>query len=453
VNIDKKWVAVTFVTVVVLVSGAYLLGTQQARVITEEGRQPPAETESSSSPPAAASRLSGPAQATRDPHAGQPETHQLTGRAGPLLADARMAQGHPSTPHTVAEPQPKVTRSDVQYTHFRVGNRNIKAIVPDGNLMWVGTSGGVIRYDTSTDDYRLFDVRSGLLSNGVFHLSKLDGKLAVGTYGGGLSMLDPATGTWENFNIQHGLADSFVYDVLKTASGDIWIATWSGANRVRGARLDDRSSWELYTVENTGGGLPNDWVYGLAEDRDGTVWMATEGGLARFSNGQWQNWNHEDGLGAAYDQVRDQIEFTRDPAKFSSHHARQKAEQGLGQVDIAYNPNYIVALLVGEDGVVWCGTWGGGLARFDGKDWRNYTVSDGLPANHVFMLTRGENGSIWVGTSKGLARLRDGAFEVFTTADGLFADYVFSMARDEQGTFWIGSFGGVARINGMVPKS
>jgi len=181
--------------------------------------------------------------------------------------------------------------------------------------------------------------------------------------------------------------------------------------------------------------------------------MATEGGLARFSNGQWQNWNHERGLGAPYEQVREQIEFNLDPAKVSNHHARQKAEQGLGQVDVAYNPNYIVALMVGEDGVIWCGTWGGGLARFDGKGWRNYTVSDGLPANHVFMPNRGRGGSIWVGTSKGLARLRNDAFEVFTTADGLFADYVFSMARDEQGTFWVGSFGGVARINGMVPKS
>jgi len=132
-----------------------------------------------------------------------------------------------------------------------LGAANAEVLPPSKNT-GVGTSGGVIRYDTSTDDYRLFDVRSGLLSNGVFHLSKLDDKLAVGTYGGGLSLLDPATGTWENFNIQHGLADSFVYDVLKTASGDIWIATWSGANRVRGARLDDRSSWELYTVENTG---------------------------------------------------------------------------------------------------------------------------------------------------------------------------------------------------------
>jgi ligand-binding sensor domain-containing protein len=326
-------------------------------------------------------------------------------------------------------------------------------MLSDGNLIWVGTSGGVIRYDTISEEHRLFDVRSGLLSNGVFHLNKLDGKLAVGTYGGGLSLLNPDTQSWENFNIQHGLADPFVYDTLEASNGDLWIATWSGANRVRGGRLDDRSSWDLFTVDNTSGGLPNDWVYGLAEGKDGVIWFATEGGLARFRNGSWDNWNHKDGLGAPFDQVKDQIEFTHDPGKLSSHHARQKAEQGLGDVDIAYNPNYIVSLLVTADGVVWSGTWGGGLVRFDGETWRNYTVADGLPANHVFMLKPGQDGTIWVGTSKGLARFRSGEFETFTTADGLFADYVFSMATDQQGALWVGSFGGAARILGILPKS
>ena len=55
---------------------------------------------------------------------------------------------------------------DAKFTHFRVGERNVKRIFPDGDHIWVGTSGGVIRYNTKTDDYRLFDVRSGLLANG-----------------------------------------------------------------------------------------------------------------------------------------------------------------------------------------------------------------------------------------------------------------------------------------------
>jgi ligand-binding sensor domain-containing protein len=421
-NIDLRWLVIAVVAVAALVAGAYTLGLKQS------GRQPVAAVSTSG-------------------NGGAPPLPAQAPVAAPLPAE------HPPMP-TGQPPMPgadKVaSRSGVSFTHFRVGNRNIKAMLADGPIMWVGTSAGVIRYDTTTDQYRLFDVRSGLLSNGVFHLSKLDDRLVVGTYGGGLSLLDPATESWTNLNIQHGLGDAFVYDFLRLANGDIWIATWSGANRVRAGDLENRESWDLFTVENTAGGLPNDWVYGLAEGKQGEVWMATEGGLARFKDSQWRHWTHADGLGAPYEMVRDEIQYMRDPAKESSHHARQKVEQGLGNVDVAYNPNYIVSLLVADDGSVWCGTWGGGLAHFDGERWRNYTMADGLPGDHVFMLSRGKGGTMWVGTSRGLARRVGNTFETFTTADGLFADNVFSMATDEQGRVWVGSFGGVARISGLV---
>ena len=175
--------------------------------------------------------------------------------------------------------------------------------------------------------------------------------------------------------------------------------------------------------------------------------MATEGGLAHFKGGTWRNWKHDDGLGAPYEKVRDQIQFERDPAKESSHHARQKVEMGLGDVDVAYNPNYIVSLYEDEQGIVWTGTWGGGLARFDGSQWRNFTMADGLPANHVFLLAPAENGEMWVGTSGGLARFDGERFiEVLTTHQGLYANNVFSLARGEDGSLWVGSYGGVARI-------
>ncbi len=335
---------------------------------------------------------------------------------------------------------------DGRFTQFRVGNRNVKAMYADGDLMWIGTSGGVVRYEVKTDNYRLFDNKSGLLSNGVFYVGRVQGRLTVGTYGGGFSLYNEEQNIWDNYNIQHGLGDAFVYDILETANGDVWVATWSGVNRVRGGDFDDRKKWDLYTVANTNSGLPNDWVYGLSEGADGEVWLATEGGLARFKQGQWTNWSHDDGLGAPYDLVKDDNTFGNDPAKVSSHHARQKQEQGLQYVNTAYNPNYIVALLYAQDGSVWVGTWGGGLAHLvDGK-WTNYTVKEGLPGNHVFMLHQEPDGQIWVGTNSGLAKMDGDSFSVMTTKDGLFADNVFSMAIDRENSLWVGSYGGVSKI-------
>ncbi len=397
--------------------------------------------------------------------AGEAQEQKPADAAAPATAQPAAAAPfqHPPMPgHTGANGQPagnlpvirqgKLTVDATQkFNHFRVGEKNVKSIFVNGDVAWVGTSGGVVRYNTRTDEFKLYDATNGLLSNGVFHVGKLQGRVAVGTYGGGMSIFDEKTRKWETYNITEGLGDAFVYDFIQTKNGDIWIATWSGVNRVRGGALRDRSKWELHTVESTNGGLPNDWVYGLAEGKNGDVWLATEGGMARYRDGQWENWNHARGLGADYDLVKDQIDYKNDPSQQSSHHAKQKQEMGLQGVSVAYNPNYVISLQVTADGTVWAGTWGGGLARFDGKQWKNYTVADGLPSNHVFMLNSDRKGRLWVGTGKGLARLeKDGKFRVMTTKDGLFSDAVFSMATGGKGDIWVGSYGGVAHIRNLA---
>ncbi len=357
-----------------------------------------------------------------------------------------LSPGHPPVPPAAREGKVSVDAT-AKFTHFRVGNKNVKSLYTEGGVVWVGTSGGVVRYDTKNDSFKLFDTKNGLLSNGMFYVGKVKGRVAVGTYGGGLSLLDEKTGKWQTYNIPDGLGDAFVYDVITAKNGDIWIATWSGANRVRGGDLDNRSKWDLYTVDNTKGGLPNDWVYGLSEGKNGDIWLATEGGMARFANNRWENWNHAKGLGAAYDRVKKDIAFKNDPSKQSVHHAKQKEEMGLKDVDVAYNPNYVVALEVDAQGQVWAGTWGGGLSRFDGRRWQSYTTAEGLPGNHVFALHIDGKGQLWIGTNNGLTRWQGGKFaKAMTTADGLFANNIFAMTSMPDGSLWVGSFGGVALL-------
>ncbi len=349
-------------------------------------------------------------------------------------------------PRQAHEGKVKVDQTQ-KFTQFLVGDKNVKSIYADGKVIWIGTSGGTVRYDTNDDSFKIFDASNGLLSNGAFTVGKIKGQITVGTYGGGMSMLNEDGKTWKNYNIPDGVGDSFIYKVIEAKNGDIWIATWSGVNRVRGGALDDPAKWDLFTVENTNGGLPNDWVYSLEEGKDGVIWLATEGGVARFANGKWDNWNHAKGVGAPYEKVKEATAFKTDPGKASEHHARQKREMGLQDVDVAYNPNYIVALAVDQDGLPWAGTWGGGVSHFDGKRWTTYTTAEGLPGNHIFSLHKDTSGQIWIGTNKGLVQWQDGKFtKLLTMADGLVADNVFSMATTPDGGKWVGSYGGVAHL-------
>lgn len=370
----------------------------------------------------------------------------LTGAARPLTGAAGAGAAHPPVAAPAREGKVAVDPA-AKFVHFRVGNKNVKSLYIDKGVVWVGTSSGVVRYNTKDDSFKLFDTKDGLLSNGMFYVGRVKGRIAVGTYGGGLSLLDEKAGTWQTYNIPEGLGDAFVYGVITAKNGDIWIATWSGVNRVRGGDLDNRSKWDLYTVENTKGGLPNDWVYGLVEGKNGEIWLATEGGMARFANNRWENWNHSKGLGAAYDRVKKDIAFKNDPGKQSVHHAKQKEEMGLKDVDVAYNPNYVVALAVDSTGQVWAGTWGGGVSRYDGRRWVSYTTTEGLPGNHVFSLHRDLDGRLWIGTNNGLTYWQNGKFgKSLTVADGLFANNVFAMGSSPDGALWVGSYGGVAHL-------
>ncbi len=329
------------------------------------------------------------------------------------------------------------------FTHFRVGNNSVTAIHADGPVMWLGTSGGIVRYDTLTREFKTYDARDGLRSNGILYLGKLQGKISVGTYGGGLSLLNQDAQEWEHFNITEGLADAFVYDVLEVSGADVWIATGAGVNRVRGAALKDRAKWDLYTVASTAGGLPHDRVQRIVAGRDGSVWFATRGGVAKFRNGKWENWTHANGLGAPRQAASSEVgDSMRGQAqeKDPSQDAR-----GAGAT-AAFNPNHVAALAVGEDGKVWAGTWGAGLARFDGKAWRNYTVADGLPNNQITTLNFDRKGQLWIGTKDGLAVFNNGKFQIMTTAHGLIATNVYSVTTTKDGGVWVGGFGGVAHL-------
>jgi len=166
---------------------------------------------------------------------------------------------------------------------FEVGpNVYVRALALDQarGSIWVGTSVGALEIGLDTLEARqVFTRKEGLANEYVFAIGVAPGgEVWVGTYGGGLSVFDAETETWQNYNIPNGMGDAFVYDALEAENGDLCIATWSGVNRIRGGAMDDISKWNLYTVENTGGGLPSNHVFALHTDEAGRLWIGTKPG-------------------------------------------------------------------------------------------------------------------------------------------------------------------------------
>jgi signal transduction histidine kinase/ligand-binding sensor domain-containing protein len=99
------------------------------------------------------------------------------------------------------------------------------------------------------------------------------------------------------------------------------------------------------------------------------------------------------------------------------------------------------------DGYVWIAT-NDGLVRFDGVTFDPWSPPPGesLPSSSLGPVLGAPDGSLWIGTTGGLSRLKDGHLFNYTTTPR--SPGIMGMTRDHQGTIWVTRY----RVNdGMGP--
>lgn len=100
------------------------------------------------------------------------------------------------------------------------------------------------------------------------------------------------------------------------------------------------------------------------------------------------------------------------------------------------------------DGMIWFGTAFGGVSRFDGKDFVNFTTDDGLVDNAINTIYCDSNGIMWFGTRNGVSLYDGREFASFTSEDGLINDDVCSIYQDSDGVLWFGTNRGISCYDG-----
>jgi ligand-binding sensor domain-containing protein len=155
----------------------------------------------------------------------------------------------------------------------------------------------------------------------------------------------------------------------------------------------------------------------------------------------WSEWSHKDGVGAANIE---NLPFSANTGLGTrTRHDLSVVQQGAE----TYNPSYVFSLLVDErDDSVWAGTWGGGVSRYDGKQWKNYTTADGLAGNIVYSIAQDINGILWFGTNKGLSRFDGESWITYNQTTGLLENNVYAIAALPSGEIWVGTKHGVTRL-------
>ena len=243
-------------------------------------------------------------------------------------------------------------------------NHVFTAIQTRDGYLWVGTRGGLGRFDgvrfTVYDDRR----RDQLPDSEVWALAEdREGALWIGTFGGGLIRL--RNGTFTRFG--EGLPSLFVTSLLATPDGGVWIGTQQGLARIENERITS------YKGEKA---IPNPYIGDLHLAADGRVWITTEGGLASYARGAFRDHTLEN------PRLKTRI-----------YKAASDAQGG-----------------------VWLATWGTGLLHLtpDGR-LEQFMAKDGLPSENLLSVHVDPHGMVWAGTAKGVVRYRDGRFESLFT--------------------------------------
>jgi signal transduction histidine kinase/ligand-binding sensor domain-containing protein len=80
---------------------------------------------------------------------------------------------------------------------------------------------------------------------------------------------------------------------------------------------------------------------------------------------------------------------------------------------------------------------------------RKYTAVDGLPQSEVRALAEDKNGYLWIATQGGgLARFDGREFRVYTTLDGLLSNVVNTLMIDSQNNIWMAHPRGITKFDG-----
>jgi diguanylate cyclase (GGDEF)-like protein len=257
----------------------------------------------------------------------------------------------------------------------------------EGNLWLGGTNSGLHRltdgkFTTATSDKGSNSIRSVTEAT--------DGTIWTGIDGGGVEVLregrlvsDPAS---------QSLPSAFVRTVLAAADGSVWVGTISGLTHITA------SGSETYTVRD---GLATSMVYALHFDSQGSLWIGTSGGLSRFAGGK----------------------ITTIPSD--------------GSIDVR-------ALHSDRSGRLWIGTRGGMRCVTNEQV---APCGDGpLAVASIFSFDEEPDGTMWIGTNRGLVRMRNGSSKVYTSRDGLYDDLAFAILDDDRGNLWMSCNRGIYRV-------
>lgn len=300
------------------------------------------------------------------------------------------------------------------------------------------------------------------------------GDLWIAMDGGGIDKYNPKTEKFTHINISDnrtysGLTSDYIETIFVDSKGNLWVGSWDGGIYVlkKGQR-----KFINFNVKNTEGQLASNTILSFAEDSNGIIWIGsfykglhsydpstntfTHYNTNEFVNNRIPNSDVRDLLIDPKDNIW--LGTTRGLFKIERlsngvYSVLSMAERMAEEFDNDESANYILSLLLDRNNILWIGTRGAGLCKYEIENdqitW--YNKNSGLVLENVVGMVQCLDDNLWLSGNSGITKFdkKKSEFTSYSINDGLLSnDFNFnSNSMDQNGILYFGNYYGVDYFN------
>ena len=320
-------------------------------------------------------------------------------------------------------------------------DNNLTHMVPGRkNKLWLATwSSGIIQFDLEKEKFSLFQVKTkeddGSVNRAVTDIREDEnGNLWVGSLGGGLYKYDLTDNNKflahysDSPDAVHRISNNTISSLFQDSSGDIWISTINGLNRISTTKDAGRTETitQFYHEPENPYSISHNLTSSISEDHSGTLWIRTGNGMNTYNRetGQFNAWEHDE-----------------------------------NRVISLETHLCLRSLLIDNEGIIWFGLQNQGVSNFIIRHNKfnliqhNPDNPNSLNNNFVTSIYQDTSGVLWIGTDEGLNRCLPGktpddspAWHLYThdpaNPSSISSNRIRTVYRDRQGVLWIGTLHG-----------
>lgn len=353
------------------------------------------------------------------------------------------------------------------------GNRILDITEDYEGLIWIGTmKNGLCNYNKQTNQFTKFDIE--VIEGPRINQVKVFKDSTIWVCSNhGLYNINKKTGKIEAYfqdESNGGLNSSVIYDIIETASGEIYVATegWY-------IQKYDKQKKRFSTIEyKRNQNFFSNYRKRIIEDKNGVLWIsASNHGLASYNPktntsklylAQDNHLSTNRLMGDMDIAPNGEIWICTEDEGLNIFNPETESYQTLKRnkyVNGALNTNHIYTIYIDDENIVWVGTFDNGVNIFNPNQKKfNYSVFSPKDLNilnnfSVLDILEDSKGRIWMGTDgNGLFRFEKNKAPIHYNKDDasgsdiLISNVITSLGEDPNGNILIGNYsGGLSVLN------